>query len=186
MIEVSMVPSPNGIPTPRSYLRGRRRRSTARDRSDTEIRPMTAHTHPATRESHAFGAALTIAIVGLALTTGYIHLGLGGLLFTLNAVGYAGLATLYIIDSVAPLRVVARFSWFPRVALAGYAAITIVAWALQGPYFPLAYFAQGVEVTLIGLIAIDVFRVYGSPAAMVRSAVESVFGTGHRGGMAAA
>jgi hypothetical protein len=147
---------------------------------------MTAHTHPATRESHTFGAALTVAIVGLALTTGYIHLGLGGLLFTLNALGYAGLATLYVIGSAAPHPLVARFSWFPRLVLAGYAAVTIVAWAVQGPYFPLAYFAKGVEVTLIGLIGVDVFRVYGSPLAMVRSAVESVFGTGRHGGMAAA
>jgi hypothetical protein len=147
---------------------------------------MTAHTHPATRESHLFGAALTVAIVGLALTTGYIHLGLGGLLFTLNALGYAGLATLYVIGSVAPHPLVARFSWFPRVALAGYAALTIVAWAVQGPYFLLAYFAKGVEVTLIGMIAVDVFRVYGSPGAMIRGAVASVFGTGNRGGMAAA
>jgi hypothetical protein len=147
---------------------------------------MSAHTHPATRESHAFGVVLTVAIVGLALTTGYIHLGLGGLLFTLNSLGYAGLATLYVIGSVAPHPLVARFSWFPRVALAGYAAVTIIAWAVQGPYFPLAYFAKGVEVTMIGLIAVDVFRVYGSPAAMIRHAVTSVFGTGHRGGMAAA
>ncbi|HEY7526972.1 MAG TPA: hypothetical protein VIA82_09105 [Candidatus Limnocylindria bacterium] len=147
---------------------------------------MTAHTHPATRASHAFGAALTVAIVALALTTGYIHLGLGGLLFTLNALGYAGLAALYVAGSVAPHSLVTRFSWFPRVALAGYAAVTIVAWAIQGPYFPLAYFAKGVEVTLIGLIAIDVFRVYGGPAGLIRSAVASVFGAGGRGGMAPA
>jgi hypothetical protein len=146
---------------------------------------MTAHTHPATRESHAFGAALTVAIVALALTTGYIHLGLGGLLFTLNAVGYAGLAALYLIGSVAPHPLVARFSWFPRVALAGYAALTIIAWLVQGPYFGLAYFAKGVEVTLIGLIVIDVFRVYGSPMALIRNAMSSVFGAGN-GGMAAA
>ena len=147
---------------------------------------MTAHTHPATRESHAFGIALTVAIVALTLTTAYIHLGLGGMLFTLNALGYAGLAALYIIGSVAPHPLVARFSWFPRVALAGYAAITIVAWLVQGPYFQLAYIAKGVEITLIGLIVVDVFRVYGSPAALVRSAVTSVFGSGNRGGMAAA
>ena len=147
---------------------------------------MTAHDHPATRESHAFGAALTIAIVGLTLTTGYIHLGLGGLLFTLNALGYAFLATLYVIGSVAPVALVARFSWLPRVALSGYAALTIVAWLIEGPYFPLAYIAKGVELTLIGLITIDVFRVYGSPMGLVRNAVESILVTIRRGGMAAA
>jgi hypothetical protein len=145
---------------------------------------MTAHDHPATRASHGFGAALTVGIVALALTTGYIHLGLGGLLFTLNAIGYAGLAALYVIGSVAPHPLVARFSWFPRVALAGYAAMTIIAWAIQGPYFGLAYFAKGVELTLIGLIVVDVFRVYGSPIAMVRAAFTSLFGSDR--GMAAA
>lgn len=145
---------------------------------------MTAHDHPATRESHAFGAALTVAIVGLALTTAYIHFTLGSLLFTLNAIGYAGLASLYVIGSVAPFSLVARFSWFPRIALAGFAALTIVAWLVQGPYFGLAYFAKGVELTLISLIVVDVIRVYGSPFGLVRAAFASIFGG--RSGMAAA
>lgn len=135
---------------------------------------MTASTRPATPASRTFGAALTIGIVALALTTGYVHLGLGGLLFTLNAIGYAGMAAMYILGSVPPHRLIARFSWLPRVALAGYAALTIAAWAIQGPYFPLAYFAKGVEVALIGLITIDVFRVYGSPMGLVRAAFDSV------------
>ena len=149
---------------------------------------MTASTRPATPASRAFGAALTTGIVALALTTGYVHLGLGGLLFTLNAIGYAGLAAMYVIGSAAPHPMIARFSWLPRVALAGYAALTIVAWAIQGPYFPLAYFAKGVEVALIGLIVVDVIRVYGSPLAMVRAAIDSVawlFG-GRRGMTSAA
>ena len=145
---------------------------------------MTSHTHPATGESHTLGAALTIAIVGLTLTTAYIHLTLGGLLFTMNGLGYIGLAGLYVIGSLAPVRLAARFSWFPRVALAGYAAVTIVAWLVQGPYFDLAYLAKGVELTLIGLIAVDVFRVYGSPLGLLRAAFRSVFGG--RGGMAPA
>ena len=145
---------------------------------------MTAST-PAARHSRTLGVALTAGIVALALTTAYIHLGLGGLLFTLNGLGYIGLAALYVIGSIAPHPLIARFSWFPRVALAGYAALTIVAWAVQGPYFPLAYFAKGVEVALIGLITIDVFRVYGSPMGLIRSAWTSVFGD-RTGGMTAA
>lgn len=144
---------------------------------------MTATYRPKSPASRALGAVLTAGIVGLALTTGYVHLGLGGLLFTLNAVGYAGLAAAYIVASAAPHPLIASFSWLPRIALAGYAALTIAAWAIQGPYFPLAYFAKGVEVALIGLITIDVFRVYGSPVAMARTAVASVgslFG-GNRG-----
>ena len=122
------------------------------------------------------------AIVGLALATGYIHLTLGGLLFTLNAVGYFTAA----VAMVVPLALAVRFRWFIRLGLMGYAVTTIIAWAIQGPYFQLAYIAKGVEITLIGLITVDVFRVYGSPVGLVRSAVASVFGSGNRGGMAAA
>ena len=146
---------------------------------------MTASTHPASHSSRAFGVALTAGIVALALTTAYIHLGLGGLLFTLNGLGYIGLAVLYVIGSAAPHPLIARFSWFPRIALGGYAALTIVVWAVQGPYFPLAYFAKGVEIALIGLITIDVFRVYGSPMGLIRTAWTSVFGD-RTGGMTAA
>jgi hypothetical protein len=135
---------------------------------------MTANTRPTNPASRAFGAVLTASIVALALTTGYVHAGLGGLLFTLNAIGYLGLAALYVVGNAAPHPLIARFSWLPRVALAGYAALTIVAWAIQGPYFPLAYFAKGVEVALIGLIVVDVYRVYGGLVPMVRSAVAAI------------
>jgi hypothetical protein len=134
----------------------------------------TATFRPKGAASRALGGVLTVGIVGLALTTGYVHLGLGGLLFTLNAAGYAGLAAAYLVASVAPNRLIASFSWLPRMALAGYAALTIALWAMQGPYFPLAYFAKGVEVALIAAITIDVFRVYGSPLAMMRAAFVSV------------
>ena len=134
----------------------------------------TATLRPKGPASRALGTALTAGIAGLALTTGYVHLGLGGLLFTLNALGYAGLAAAYVVGSAAPHRLIDRFSWLPRIALAGYAALTIVLWAIQGPYFPLAYFAKGVEVALIGLITVDVVRVYGGPLAFGRAAFESV------------
>ncbi len=41
--------------------------------------------------------ALRVGIVGLALATGYIHSTLGGLLFTLNAVGYLVAAVAMVI-----------------------------------------------------------------------------------------
>lgn len=137
---------------------------------------MTAQTRSAKRYPRAVGAATTAAIVALALTTGWIHLGLGGLLFTLNGLGFAGLAALYVIAALAPHPLIAVFSWAPRVALAGYAMVTIVAWAIQGPYFPLAYFAKAVEVALIALTTVDMFRVYGGPMGLVRAAYASVFG----------
>ena len=124
--------------------------------------------------SRSAGFALTAAIVGLTLATANIHLGLGGLLFTLNAVGYAGLAGLIVIGAAAPMPVVQRFSWFPRVALIGYTAMTIAGYLVMGPYFTLGWIAKGIEVVLISLLVADVIRVYGSPMGLVRSAIESV------------
>ena len=124
--------------------------------------------------SRPFGALLTAAIVGLTLATAYIHLTLGGVLFTLNGLGYVGLAALVVIGAVAPHALVERFSWFPRVALAGYAALTISAYLVMGPYFTLGWIAKGIEVAIIALVAVDVMRVYGSPMGLVRTALASV------------
>ena len=120
------------------------------------------------------GFVLTTAIVGLTLATANIHLGLGGLLFTLNGLGYIGLAALIVIGAAAPLALVKRFSWFPRVALMGYAATTIVGYLVMGPYFTLGFIAKGIEAGLIVLVAVDILRVYGSPMGVVRAAVDSV------------
>jgi len=124
--------------------------------------------------SRTAGAVLTAAIVGLTAATAYIHLGLGGLLFTLNGLGYIGLAGLYIIGAAAPMPIVERFSWFPRVALMGYAAMTIAGYLAMGPYFTLGWIAKGIEVALIVLVAVDVMRVFGSPIGLVNAALESV------------
>ncbi|MGH2383307.1 MAG: hypothetical protein ACRDG7_19090 [Candidatus Limnocylindria bacterium] len=124
--------------------------------------------------SRAAGAVLTAAIVGLTLATAYIHSTLGGLLFTLNALGYLGLAGLIVIGAVAPVAMVERFSWFPRLALVGYTAMTIAGYLVMGPYFTLGFIAKGIEVALVVLLVVDVVRVYGSPLALVRTALESV------------
>lgn len=124
--------------------------------------------------SRTFGALLTTAIVGLTLATAYIHLSLGGLLFTLNGLGYLGLASLIVLGAAAPIALVERFSWFPRVALGGYAALTIAGYVVMGPYFTLGFIAKGIEVTLIALLVIDVIRVYGSPFGLVRAALASI------------
>ena len=124
--------------------------------------------------SRTAGGLLTVAIVGLTLATAYIHSTLGGLLFTLNALGYLGLAGLIVIGAVAPAGIVQRFSWFPRIALMGYAAMTIAGYAIMGPYFTLGFIAKGIEIALITVLVLDILRVYGSPAAFVRTALESV------------
>jgi hypothetical protein len=124
--------------------------------------------------SRTAGAMLTAAIVALTAATAYIHLGLGGLLFTLNGLGYIGLAGLIVIGAAAPFELVERFSWFPRVALIGYAAMTITGYLIMGPYFLLGFIAKGIEVALITLLVVDIFRVYGSPKGLVRTAIDSV------------
>ncbi|MGH2445102.1 MAG: hypothetical protein ACRDGD_03585 [Candidatus Limnocylindria bacterium] len=124
--------------------------------------------------SRPAGALLTAAIVGLTLATAYIHLGLGGVLFTLNGLGYLGLAGLVVIGAAVPTPVVERFGWFPRIALMGYTAMTIAGYVVMGPYFTLGFIAKGIEVVLIAALAVDIVRVYGSPMGLVRSALDSV------------
>ena len=127
-------------------------------------------------KSRASGAVLTAAIVGLTLSTAYIHFSLGGMLFLLNAAGYLALAAAIVVGAAAPHPLIARFSWLPRLGLMGYTATTIIGWALMGPYFSLAYIAKAIEVGLITLLIVDSVRVYGSPVGMLRQALASVFG----------
>ena len=111
--------------------------------------------------------ALRLAIVGLTLGTAYIHSTLGGLLFTLNATGYLVAAVAIVI----PLGIATRFRWVVRLGLIGYAAATIVGWAIQGPYFMTAYIAKAIEVALIILLAIDFARMDGNPINVIKSEV---------------
>jgi plastocyanin len=116
-------------------------------------------------------AALRAAIVGLALGTAYIHSTLGGPLFTLNAIGYS----LGALAMVVPIPVVSRYRWVVRVALAGYAASTIIGWAIQGPFYTTAYVAKAVEVGLIGLLTTEFIHVDGSPIALIRRELRTAF-----------
>jgi hypothetical protein len=120
------------------------------------------------------GSVLTIGIVGLTLLTAYIHLTLGGLLFTLNGLGYLGLAALVVIGAVVRHPIVERFAWLPPVALAGYATATILGYLVIGPYFALGWITKGVEVALIGLLAIQTVHTYGSPIGLFRAAFNSL------------
>lgn len=111
--------------------------------------------------------ALRVAIVGLTLSTAYIHSTLGGLLFTLNAVGYLVAAVALVI----PLPLAVRYRWVVRLGLMGYAATTIIGWAIQGPYFMTAYIAKAIEVTLIALLAVDFARMDGNPVTLIKNEV---------------
>ena len=126
--------------------------------------------------------AVRAAIVALTLATGYIHFTLGGLLFTLNAAGYAVAAVAMIV----PLALAVRFRWIVRIGLIGYAATAIVAWAVMGPYFTTAYIAKAIEVALIVTLAIDFARHDGSPTGVVRREISALTSlVGRRGTVAA-
>jgi len=117
---------------------------------------------------------IVIAIVALTLSTAYIHLTLGGLLFTLNAIGYAAFAVAMIVIATVPHSLVRRFDWMPRAGLAGYTATTIGAYLVMGPSFGLGWIAKAIEVALLTLLLADVLRAYGSPLGLVRAALASV------------
>ena len=117
---------------------------------------------------------VVVAIVALTLATAYIHLSLGGLLFTLNAIGYAGLALAMIVIAIVRHPLVRRFDWMPRAGMAAYAATTIGAYLVMGPYFGLGWIAKAIETTILALLAVDVVRAYGSPVGLIRAALASV------------
>ena len=128
----------------------------------------------------ASALVLTAAIVALTLATAYIHSTLGGLLFTLNALGYVALAAAIIVAAFVTLPLVVRFSWLPRIALFAFALATILGWMLMGPRYGMAYLAKAIEVGLLGLLVVDSFRVYGGPGAMLveaRASVEELIGS---------
>ncbi|MGH2381161.1 MAG: hypothetical protein ACRDG7_08055 [Candidatus Limnocylindria bacterium] len=129
-----------------------------------------------------FAFALTATIVELTLITAYIHLTLGGLLFTLNAAGYALLALSLAIGAL-PNHLIARVSWLPRIGLAAFTATTIGAYLVIGPHFSLGWVAKAVEVAILTLLAADVMRVYGSPAGLARAAIATFHRRPGRGPM---
>ena len=121
-------------------------------------------------ESSLVDIVLRSGIVALTVATGVIHLTLGGILFTLNGLGYLTAAVLMIV----PLRLAIRYRGVVRLGLIGYAATTIIGWYLMGPRYETAYIAKAIEVGLIALLAIEIRRLDGSPAAIVRRALGDV------------
>jgi hypothetical protein len=112
----------------------------------------------------AAGVILRAGIVALALTTAYIHATLGGVLFTLNAIGYATLAAVMVV----PIAFVAQRRLVVRLALAGFTATTIVGYLIMGPYFQLGWITKGIEVALLAVLAVDTFRAHGGPVSIAR------------------
>ena len=67
-----------------------------------------------------------------------------------------------------PIALASRYRWLIRPVLAGYAATTIVGWLIMGPRFELAYIAKGIELALIALVLVEMFRYDGGPVAVAR------------------
>jgi hypothetical protein len=111
-----------------------------------------------------------LAIVTLTIATGWIHLTLGGLLFTLNGAGYLVAA----VAMVLPLALAMRFRWLIRIGLVGYALAAIVGWYLMGPRYDLAYIAKAIEVALIALLLLEIRSFDGNPITHVRRTVTTL------------
>jgi hypothetical protein len=119
-------------------------------------------------------AAIRLGIVALTLATAWIHASLGGLLFTLNAVGYTTLAVAMVVPG--PL---GRHRWLVRLALLGLTTATIAGWVAFGVRFPLAYADKAIEAVLIVVLAVEIERLDGGPggiAARARGLLSSPFG----------
>jgi len=125
----------------------------------------------------AVDVALRVAIVVLALATGYIHSTLGGPLFTLNALGYVVAA----VAMVVPLGMAIRCRWLVRLGLIGYALMAIVGWLVVGPRYDVAYLAKAIEVALIALVVLDFVRHDGNPVVVARRALADLRAAVRRG-----
>jgi len=98
---------------------------------------------------------LSGVILELTFATAIIHWTLGGTLFLLNAAGYLLLGAAYLVAVAAPIPAVRRFGWLPRIGLATFAAVTIVAYLVIGPYFTLGWLTKGVELAIVLLVIAD-------------------------------
>ena len=115
------------------------------------------------RPTRPFTFVLRAAIVGLTLATAAIHSSLGGLLFTLNAIGYTVFAAALVMPGP-----VARVRWLVRYALMGFTTATILGWVAFGARFDLAYIDKALEAALVGLLLIEAWAVDGGPLAVIR------------------
>ncbi len=52
----------------------------------------------------------------------------------------------------------AGFAWLPRIGLAAYASVTIVAYLAMGPYFALGWLTKGVELAIVMLVIADLLH----------------------------
>ena len=118
---------------------------------------------------HPLTVILRVAVVALTLATAQIHASLGGMLFTLNAIGYSTLAAAMVLPG--PF---AHVRWVTRYALIGFTTATVVGWVAFGARFDLAYLDKAIEVVLIGLLLVESWVIDGGPLAAARRARRTV------------
>jgi hypothetical protein len=124
---------------------------------------MSAITTNRAHVSQPLAAGLRIGIVVLTLATAQIHASLGGLMFTVNAIGYAAFAAAMVLPGPFD-----QLRWLVRYALIGFTTVTIAGWLAFGGRFELAYIDKAIEVALIGLVLVESWIVDGGPVAVAR------------------
>jgi hypothetical protein len=115
------------------------------------------------RSQDGVAIGLVIVTVALTLATSYIHSTLGGMLFTLNAIGYAALA----VAIVVPIRLADRFRWLIRLALLAFTLATIGGWLLFGARYDMAYLSKAIEAALVVVLAFSIYRFDDGPAGVI-------------------
>jgi hypothetical protein len=111
----------------------------------------------------ATAIALVAAAAILTLATAYIHSTLGGLLFTMNAVGY----TVAAVALVVPLGPLAPFRWVVHVGLLAFVLATIAGWIMFGARIDIAYIDKAIEVVLVALLVVMIYRFDGGPSGVI-------------------
>ena len=107
---------------------------------------------------------LRLAIVALTLATAYIHYTLGGMMFMANAAGYLVLA----VAMVAPLALASKYRWLIRAALIVFTLVTIGGWMMFGARIMLGYIDKAIEIALVALLFVEMFRYDGGPVVVAR------------------
>ena len=115
------------------------------------------------RERDWVAVALVAATVVLTLATAYIHWTLGGILFTLNALGYTGLAVALIV----PIGLADRFRWLVRLGLLGFTLATMGGWVLFGARIEIAYLDKAIEAVLVAFLVVSIYRFDGGPTGVL-------------------
>lgn len=136
------------------------------------------HAQPATRRTgtDAVEIGARLVAVALALGTAYIHSTLGGLMFTLNAIGFATLAVALVapIRLFLPERYARPLRLLARLGLLGFAALTIGGWLLFGARYSTGYLATGIEVLIVLVASFDIVRAVGGPVSVARELLRLV------------